>query len=57
MANCNCESGKPTWILTDARGIPCGIVCEDCVEDVKSKYRPEIFVDSNYSVDEPIEPN
>lgn len=45
-----------TWIMSDARGIPCGRVCDQCVEELRKKYRPEIFTDSNYYADEPIEP-
>lgn len=44
-----------TYILTDARGIPCGKVCDRCVDYRKSKYRPEIFEDASYHADEPIE--
>lgn len=47
-----------TWIERDAQGIPVGRVCDACVEQVRAKYRPEVF--SGYSqadVDEPIEPD
>jgi len=55
MKLCNCGSGKPSYWLNDARGIPCGKVCAACVKKVKAKFRPEIFTDANYSHDEPIE--
>lgn len=45
-----------TWVLYDARGIPCGRICDRCAEETRKKYRPEIFTDSNYHADEPIEP-
>lgn len=45
-----------SWWLNDVRGIPCGRVCEECEETVKSHYRPEIFSGYDQSdVDEPIE--
>lgn len=52
---CNCGSGKCKWELVDARGIFCTYVCDDCVEEKKSHYRKDIFEDSNYWTDEPIE--
>jgi len=52
---CICGSGKNSWVLSDARGIYVSRVCADCVKKVKAKYRPEIFADSNYAHDEPIE--
>ena len=52
---CTCGSNKESYPLEDARGIFCGIVCEDCVEEKKSQYRPEIFTDSDYWTDEPID--
>ena len=51
----NCDSGKPRFELHDARGISCGYVCEDCIEEKKSHYRPEIFEDSFYHTDENID--
>ncbi len=53
---CLCGSGKERWLLSDARGIPVGYVCDDCVEKRKARYRPEIFTDSQYYADEQIEP-
>jgi hypothetical protein len=52
---CRCGSGKPRWILYDARSIPCGYVCDDCEAKTKAKYRPDIFTDSQYWSDEPID--
>jgi hypothetical protein len=52
---CPCGSGKDSWWLQDARGIPCKRVCEDCEEKERARYRPEIFEDSNYECDEQIE--
>jgi hypothetical protein len=55
MKPCPCGSGKDSWILNDARGIYVSRVCADCIERIKSGYRPEIFTDSSYWTDEPIE--
>lgn len=41
--------------LYDARGIYCCTVCDECEESQRAKYRPDIFTDSNYWHDEPIE--
>ncbi len=54
---CGCGSGKPRRALDDARGIFCAYVCDDCEEEAKSKYRSDIFTDSGYWHDEPIEPD
>lgn len=43
MKPCNCGSGKPRYDLTDAAGIFCKFVCEDCEEKVKATYNPKIF--------------
>lgn len=32
MRECICGSGLPSWVLRDARGIYCGLVCEECEE-------------------------
>jgi hypothetical protein len=52
---CICGSDKEGWRLYDARGIYISRVCEDCEAEVKLKYRPEIFEDSNYECDEAID--
>ena len=55
MKECNCGSGLPRRALYDARGIFVAYVCDDCEARVKARYRPEIFDDSNYEADEPID--
>lgn len=52
---CPCGSGKACEALHDARGIFVSYVCEDCEAEKRSKYRPEIFEDGNYELDEPID--
>ena len=52
---CNCGSYEPSYELYDARGIYVQRVCDRCVEEVKSHYRPEIFTDSDYWTCEDIE--
>lgn len=52
---CPCGSGLASWWLTDARGIECCRVCDECEAKARAKYRPEIFTDSNYECDEQIE--
>lgn len=54
--DCACGSGYTRYELLDARGISCGYVCSECEEKIKAKYRPEIFTDSMYEANEPIEP-
>ncbi len=41
--------------LVDARGIFCTYVCDRCEHAKRAMYRPEIFTDSHYWADEPIE--
>lgn len=55
MAECTCGSGNEGEPLYDARGIYCCLICDDCEDEKRAKYRPEIFEDSNYWADEPIE--
>ena len=57
VPKCLCGSGNEPWPLYDARGIYVSLVCESCEEEVRSRYRPEIFDDSNYECDEQIEPD
>lgn len=52
---CLCGSGKESEEMLDARGIYCGRVCEDCEAEKRSQFRPEIFEDSDYYADEPID--
>jgi hypothetical protein len=56
MALCSCGSDKERFAIHDARGIFVVYACEDCEEEKKSHYRPEIFEDGNYECDETIEP-
>ena len=55
MKLCPCGSGEPRRELVDARGIFCTFVCDKCEEQKRAKFRPDIFEDSNYWTDEPIE--
>jgi hypothetical protein len=43
MKLCPCGSGKERYDLTDAAGIFCTFVCEDCEAYKRSKYNPAIF--------------
>jgi len=54
---CDCGSGEPRQVLKDARGIFVDYVCHSCKRNKMKKYRPEIFTDSNYESEEPIEPS
>lgn len=55
MKPCNCGSGLMRHELTDARGIFCAYVCAKCEARRRAQFRPDIFSDSNYWTDEPIE--
>ncbi len=44
-----------SWWENDARNIPLARVCEDCVDTVLAKYRPDVLTDSNYWSDEDVE--
>jgi hypothetical protein len=52
---CPCGSGKDSHWLKDARGIEVARVCETCEAGKKAGYRPDIFTDSQYWADEPID--
>jgi hypothetical protein len=52
---CNCGSGLAREELVDARGIFCAFVCNQCEAKKRAGYRPEIFTDSQYWTDEPVE--
>lgn len=52
---CHCGSEKYSYELYDAKGIYVSRVCEDCEEEVKAGFRPEIFEDSNYYTEEPVD--
>lgn len=53
---CPCGSGQPCWLMTDARGIPCGYVCVKCEDEKRAGYRSDIFTNPDYEADEDIEP-
>ena len=64
MTDKECDGGKyfphrrsdgVSWLAFDARGIPIGYVCKKCEDAKKSKFRVEVFTDSDYYADEPIE--
>ena len=42
---------EDVYKLTDANGYSCGNVCDECYDEVKAKYNPEIFK-SNYNESE-----
>lgn len=52
----NNPSTEPSWWEYDCRGIPLCRVCDKCLDEKLSHYRPEIlgYYDEN-DVDEPIE--
>ena len=54
---CPCGSGEWPEAVHDARGIFVAYVCNDaCRKERLRGYREDIFTDSNYWHDEPIEP-
>jgi len=55
VKKCSCGSHLDRYSLVDARGIFCAYVYDKCIDKVKSKYRPEVFTDSDYWTDEPVE--
>ena len=55
MKLCPCGSGEPRRELIDARGIFCTFVCDKCEKQKRAKFRPDIFTDSQYWTDEPVE--
>ena len=52
---CPCGSGEYGEPLYDARGIYVSKVCEKCEAKIKAGFRSDIFTDSDYWHDEPIE--
>lgn len=52
---CRCGSEEEKFPLFDARGIFVSYVCEQCEEEVKSRYRSDIFTDCDYWTDEPVD--
>lgn len=55
MKPCNCGSGLERRELRDARGIFCTFICDSCEERKREEFRSDIFEDSNYWTDEPVE--
>lgn len=55
MSKCYHEDADYTWWENDARGIPLAKVCEKCVDQVLSQYRPDVLTNSNYWADEAID--
>ena len=55
MKLCHCGSGEPRRELVDARGIFCTFVCDKCEKAKRAGFRPDIFHDSDYWTDEPVE--
>jgi hypothetical protein len=43
IKTCNCGSGHERYALTDAAGIFCAYVCDDCEDKVRARYNPAIF--------------
>ena len=56
IRTCSWGAGQLPRPSYDARNIFVAYVCDECHEDKLSGYRPEIFTDSRYEADEPIEP-
>jgi hypothetical protein len=52
---CPCGSGHYREAEYDARGIFLTYLCEVCEEDKLGRYRPEVFDDSRYWVDEALD--
>ena len=52
---CNCGSGEIWEPVEDARGIFVAYVCSKCEEEKLGGFRKDIFTDSQYEADEPIE--
>jgi hypothetical protein len=52
---CPCGSGLERDELYDARAIFCCFTCDRCEKEKRSKYRADIFTDSDYWHDEPID--
>ena len=51
---CPCGSGLPRRDLTDARGIYCTVICDECEDVKRSAFRFDVFEDPQYWADEPI---
>jgi len=56
MTECACGSGLMRWPTYDGQGIFLTYVCDDCMKERLSHYRPEILrYYTQADVDEPIE--
>jgi len=55
LKECPCGSGEYPEDIVDARGIFVAYVCDKCRKEKLSGYRSDIFTDSNYWHDEPID--
>jgi hypothetical protein len=55
LKDCSCGSGLERHAFFDARGIFMTYICEQCMMEKLSHFRPEIITDPNYSHDEPID--
>lgn len=56
MSGCDHTDGRETWWENDARGIPLGRVCDECVTGFLAKFRPDVLTNPRYWHDEPIDP-
>lgn len=57
MDQCPCGSGLSPERLYDARGIYCCLICDQCEDEKRAKYRTDIFTNPNYECDEQIDPD
>jgi hypothetical protein len=55
MACASKTHNEQRYPLDDARGIFCASVCDNCEDEVRKRYRADIFEDSNYWSDEAVE--
>jgi len=55
LNQCPCGSGEVPEEVLDARGIYVALVCDKCRTRKLAGYRADVFTDSNYWHDEPID--
>lgn len=55
IRECPCGSGEMSRDLYDARGLFLARVCGACLEDRLNSFRPDVFTDSSYEHDEPLD--
>ena len=55
--SCRCGSGLPSSWAVDARGIELARVCPRCEEQALAGFRPEVFHDGSYELDEDVDPD